>query len=85
MFTAFMVAIMLTTVANVLVTMALGPLFTALLARIFTVHCILARTWLAIALAGLGIVWMFGGQADLSTQLTGTGEALLVPIAAASK
>ena len=84
MFTAFMVAITLTTVANVLVTMALGPLFTALLARIFTSHRIPARTWLAIALAGLGIVWMFGGQTDLSTQLTGTGVALLVPIAAAS-
>src|SRR5512142_1020821 len=32
MFTAFMVALTLTSVANVLVTMALGPLFTAILA-----------------------------------------------------
>eukprot|EP01136_Pigoraptor_vietnamica_P010167 Opistho-1_new@47479 len=32
MFTAFMVAITLTTVANVLVTMAIGPLITALFA-----------------------------------------------------
>ena len=83
MFTAFMVALTLTTVANVLVTMALGPLLTALGARIFTGHRIAARTWLAIALAGVGIMWMYGGQADLSAQLTGTLVALLVPIAAA--
>lgn len=83
MFTAFMVALTLTTVANVLVTMALGPLFTALLARIFSHHRIPARTWLAIALAGVGIVWMYGAQADLSAQLTGTMVALLVPIAGA--
>lgn len=83
MYTAFMVALTLTTVANVLVTMALGPLLTALGARIFTGHRIAARTWLAIALAGVGIMWMYGGQADLSAQLTGTLVALLVPIAAA--
>lgn len=83
MFTAFMVALTLTTVANVLVTLALGPLLTALSARIFTSHCIPARTWLAIALAGVGIVWMYGGQADVSAQLTGTLVALLVPTAAA--
>jgi drug/metabolite transporter (DMT)-like permease len=83
MFTAFMVALTLTTVANVLVTMALGPLFTALLGRIFTRHRIPARTWLAIAMAGVGIVWMYGTQADLSTQLNGTLVALLVPIAGA--
>jgi drug/metabolite transporter (DMT)-like permease len=84
MFTAFMVALTLTTVANVLVTMALGPLLTAVVARIFTSHRIAGRTWLAIALAGIGIVWMYGGQADLSAQLTGTLVALLVPIAGAS-
>ena len=83
MFTAFMVALTLTTVANVLVTMALGPLLTALVAWIFTSHLIAARTWLAIALAGVGIVWMYGGQTDLSKQLTGMLVALLVPIAAA--
>ena len=84
MFTAFMVALTLTTVANVLVTMALGPLLTAIAARLFTSYRIPARTWLAIALAGVGIVWMYGGQADLSAQLAGTLVALLVPIAAAS-
>ena len=83
MFTAFMVALTLTTVANVLVTLALGPLLTALVARIFTSHRIPAGTWLAIALASVGIVWMYGGQAELSAQLTGTLVAVLVPIAAA--
>ena len=41
MFTAFMLALTLTSVANVLVTMALGPLFTALVARVFhrPPHC----------------------------------------------
>jgi drug/metabolite transporter (DMT)-like permease len=84
MFTAFMVALTLTTVANVLVTMAIGPFITALMARIFTGHLIPGRTWLAIALAGAGIGWMYGGQVDLSSQLAGTLVALMVPFAAAS-
>ena len=62
MFTAFMVALMLTSVANVLVTMALGPLFTALAARFFIGHALPARTWFAIVLAGSGIGWMYGSQ-----------------------
>jgi len=84
MFTAFMVALTLTTVANVLVTMAIGPFITALLARIFIGHKIPVRTWLAIALAGAGIAWMYGGQFDLTSQIAGTLVALLVPFAAAS-
>jgi drug/metabolite transporter (DMT)-like permease len=67
MFTAFMVALTLTSVANVLVTMALGPFLTALLARAFIGHRIPLRTWLAIAMAGAGIAWMYGGQMDLSS------------------
>src|SRR6218665_1669953 len=59
MFTAFMVALTLTTVANVLVTMALGPLLTALVARIFIGHRLALRTWLAIAVAGVGIGYMY--------------------------
>ena len=83
MFTAFMVALTLTTVANVLVTMALGPFFTALLARFFMRHQIPARTWWSIGLASVGIAWMYGGQMDLSSQLAGTLVALLVPLASA--
>ena len=83
MFTAFMVALTLTTVANVLVTMALGPFMTALLAWVFIGHRIALRTWLAIATAGVGIAWMYGGQADFSSHLGGTLVALLVPLAGA--
>ncbi len=84
MFTAFMVALTLTTVANVLVTMAIGPFLTALLARVFIGHRIPLRTWCAIALAGAGITWMYAGQMDLGGQLAGTLVALMVPLAAAS-
>ena len=83
MFTAFMVALTLTTVANVLVTMALGPFITALLARVFIGHRIPPRTWLAIAVASAGIAWMYGGQMDLSRELAGTLVALMVPFAGA--
>lgn len=84
MFTAFMVALSLTTVANVLVTMALGPLLTALFARAFLGQQIEARTWLAIAVATLGIAWMFGHQAGLAGGLSGVLVALGVPLAAAT-
>src|SRR4051812_41909109 len=85
MFTAFMVALTLTTVANVLVTMAVGPLITALFARIFLKHKLPERTWGAIAVAGMGIGWMFGKEmgSDGSASLAGTLVALAVPIAAA--
>lgn len=83
MFTAFMVALTLTSTANVLVTMAVGPLFTALAARIFIGHRLPARTWAAIALAGIGIAWMYGTQLG-SGQWLGTLVALCVPVAAAA-
>ncbi|MFZ2294577.1 MAG: DMT family transporter [Polaromonas sp.] len=83
MFTAFMMALTLTTVANVLVTMAAGPLITALLARVFIGHRIPLRTWWAIAVASGGIAWMYGGQMDLSSHLGGTLVAMLVPLAGA--
>ena len=84
MFTAFMVAITLTTVANVLVTMAIGPLITALFARLFLHHRLAARTWVAIAIGGAGIAWMFGQEAGAGLSLTGTLIALTVPLAAAT-
>ncbi|GAB3759545.1 EamA family transporter [Ramlibacter monticola] len=80
MFTAFMVALTLTSVANVLVTMAIGPFLTALIARIFIGHRIPARTWTAILVAGAGIAWMYGSQLD-GGQLAGTLVALCVPLA----
>ena len=85
MYTAFMVAITLTTVANVLVTMALAPLFTALGARFALGHRLALRTWAAIAVAGAGIGWMYGSELGGSDarHLLGTAVALCVPIAAA--
>lgn len=85
MFTAFMVAVTLTSVANVLVTMALGPLITALFARIFLHHRQPLRTWCAIGVAGAGIAWMFGqgASADEPGAVLGIAVALGVPIGAA--
>ncbi len=83
MFTAFMAALTLTSVANVLITMALGPLVTALFARIFLHHHLPARTWTAIVAAGIGIGWMFGTTAPDATNLAGSLVALAVPLAAA--
>jgi drug/metabolite transporter (DMT)-like permease len=89
MYTNFMLAITLTTVATVLVTMAIAPLVTALFARVFLHHRLPARTWAAIALAGAGIGWMFGrqsvaGQAAGGASMTGALVALAVPLAAAA-
>ncbi|MDB5872502.1 MAG: putative transporter [Ramlibacter sp.] len=82
MFTAFMVALTLTSVANVLVTMAVGPFLTALMARIFIGHRIPARTWAAILVAGGGIGYMYAAQVS-GGQVAGTLVALCVPLAGA--
>lgn len=85
MYTNFMVAITLTTVATVLVTMAIAPLITALFARIFLNHRLPRRTWAAIAVAGAGIAWMFGRQAFApGASMTGALVALGVPLAGAT-
>lgn len=84
MMTFFMVAIMLTTVANVLVTLALTPLLTALASRIFIGHRIPVRTWLAIVAAGGGIAYMYASQLAMGVSLAGTLVALCVPIAGAA-
>jgi len=62
MFTAFMVALALTSVANVLITLAAGPLLTALVSRLFFGQRLPPNTWAAIAVAGAGIAWMFAQQ-----------------------
>ena len=84
MFTAFMVALTLTSVAKVLVTMALGPMATALFSRLFLGHRLPARTWIAIGLAALGILWMFGGSdASEAGDWRGPLVASAVPLAGA--
>ena len=85
MYTNFMLAITMTTVATVLITMAIAPLLTALFARVFLRHALPARTWVAIGVAGLGIAWMFGQQALApGASMTGALVALGVPIAGAT-
>lgn len=84
MFTFFMLAITLTSVANVLITMALGPLFTALAARVFIGHRIALRTWVAIVIAGGGVAYMYGSQITQGGSLLGTLVALCVPISGAA-
>ena len=84
MFTFFMLAITLTSVANVLITMALGPLFTALAARLFIGHRIALRTWVAIVVAGGGVAYMYGSQITQGGSLLGTLVALCVPISGAA-
>lgn len=85
MYTAFMMALSFTTVANVLVTMSIGPLITALLSRLVLGHRLPPRTWGAIGLAGAGIAWMYGHEVSGSDprHLLGTAIALAVPVAAA--
>lgn len=85
MFTAFMTALTMTSVANVLITLSLGPMLTAIFARVFIGHKLPFRTIIAIATAGLGIAYMYAAQINLSDmkQLIGMLVALGVPIAAA--
>jgi drug/metabolite transporter (DMT)-like permease len=83
MFTAFMMALTLTTVANVLVVQAIGPMITALFVRLVLRHRLPARTWAAIALGGAGIAWMFGQEAAAGISLAGSLLAFIVPCASA--
>lgn len=84
MFSCFMIALTMTTVANTLIVMSVSPLLTALFARIFLHQQIPARTWLAIVVASGGMVWMFiDGFAQLDARgLAGMIVAMGVPLAA---
>jgi drug/metabolite transporter (DMT)-like permease len=86
MFTAFMVALTLTSTANVLIVMSIAPLVTALAARAFLDEPVPVRTWLAIAAASLGLAWMIGSgvEARAPREALGMLVALLVPIASAA-
>jgi len=80
------VALTLTSVGNVLVTMAIAPLLTALLARVALGHRLVGRTWAAIVVAGIGIAWMYAREVSGTDarNVIGTLVALCVPIAAAT-
>jgi drug/metabolite transporter (DMT)-like permease len=85
MFTAFMVALTMTRVAEVLITMALGPLLSALIARLFFKQHIARSTWIAIVIAGIGMAWMFvEPRTEAITEWPwGSMIAFIVPLSAA--
>ena len=82
MFTAFMLALTMTTVANVLITLSLGPLLTALLHRLWGGQALGKQTWWAIALAAVGMGYMFVSQVQLDggQHLKGMLIAACVPL-----
>lgn len=82
MFTAFMLGLALTSVANVLIMLACGPLLTALVSRLFFGQRLAPRTWAAIVVAGAGIAWMFARQLGQGHWL-GSLVALASPLAGA--
>lgn len=85
MFVCFMIALTKTSVANTLIVMSVAPLLTAFLAWIILRQEIPQRTWLAIAVALVGIVWMFmhGMSKVGGDHLVGMLIACAIPIASA--
>jgi drug/metabolite transporter (DMT)-like permease len=85
MFSCFMMALTMTTVANTLVVDSILPFLTAIFAWFFLKQKTSLRTWLAIILASLGIFCMFAGSvAEFgSTHILGMMVALVVPFSAA--
>lgn len=86
MFTCFMMALTMTSVANVLITQSLGPVITAVLAWVVLKRPVQARTWLAIVVAacGIGLMYVFDISELRGAALLGVLLALGVPIAAAT-
>ncbi|MDE2429386.1 MAG: DMT family transporter [Burkholderiales bacterium] len=84
MYSCFMIAITMTTVANTSIMESLSPLFTAFLAWLILRQQIPLRTWCAIAAACVGMGWMFIGSISQVDQrgLIGMLIALGVPVAA---
>lgn len=60
--TLFVLAVLHTRVANVVVILAAAPLFAALFSGVFLREWVPLRTWLAIALSLAGIALVFGGS-----------------------
>lgn len=86
MFTAFVVALSLTNVANTLVVMSISPILTALLAWLVLKEPVPVRTWLAASAATIGIAWMAASSfgATGARDVAGMLVALIVPFAAAT-
>lgn len=84
MFTCFMMALTMTTVANVLITMSLAPLMAALLGRFMLGLHVPVRTWVAIVVAGGAVAWMYSNGLNADPRhVAGSLVALGVPLAAA--
>jgi drug/metabolite transporter (DMT)-like permease len=84
MFTCFMIALTLTSTANTLIVNSLSPLMTALLAWAVLKSPIPGRTWLAIAIAIIGMAIMFGSALEAKGNAAlGMMIAFGVPVAAA--
>ena len=81
MFTAFVIALSLTTTANALVVMSISPLLTVVCARVVLSDPIPLRTWLAALAAMAGIAFMFASS--MENHSVGMLVALLIPVASA--
>jgi drug/metabolite transporter (DMT)-like permease len=86
MFSCFMLALMMTTVANTLIVVSTSPLFTAFIAWLVLGQRIPSRTWFAIIAALAGIIWMFAGSMAQveGTHIVGMTIALGTAISAAA-
>ncbi len=86
MYSCFMIALTMTTVANTSIMESLSPLFTALLAWLVLHQRIPARTWWAIAAACIGMGWMFVGSISEVDErgLIGMLIAFGIPLAASA-
>ncbi|MFN2645617.1 MAG: DMT family transporter [Burkholderiales bacterium] len=85
MFTAFMIALTLTSTANALVVMSLSPLLTTIIASAVLRDPVPTGTWVSAAAAALGIAWMFAADlhAHSARDLSGMLVAGAIPVAAA--
>lgn len=75
----FVLAVMHTRVANVVVMLTVAPLFAAAFSGLFLGEWIARRTWIAIGLSIVGIAIVFGGSIG-GDHLFGDALALLVAI-----
>lgn len=80
MYSCFILALGLTTVANVLVIASVTPFSAALLGRLFLQEHVAARTWLTMLAAFFGILLMFMEAMDRGG-LLGNLIALVIPFA----
>lgn len=85
-FTCFMLALTLTTVANTLLVGSITPLLTAFFAWLFLGKKTPFRTWVAIAFTFAGLGWIFAGNiaSVRDAHLAGLLFALAVPFAYAT-